>query len=135
MDKETGKEVLIGGKPVTAETSFKPEKSEGTDDVTFTFDAEELKGHEIVVFEKLYVTVKEDEGAAEVELTNHEDIEAKSQTVKLTEIPTEPKEPDAPTPSAPKTGDNTNLWIPVVVLLAALGGIVAVIIRIRRKRF
>ena len=134
MDKETGKEVLINGKPVTAETTFKPEKPEGTVDVTFTFDAEALKGHDVVVFEKLYVTVKEEDKEKEIELTNHEDIQAESQTVKLTEIPTEPKKP-ADTPDAPKTGDTTNLWIPIAVLVAALAGIVAVIIRIRRKKF
>jgi LPXTG-motif cell wall-anchored protein len=69
-----------------------------------------------------------------VELTNHEDIQAESQTVKLTEVPTEPEKP-ADTPDAPKTGDTTNLWIPVAVLVAAFAGIVAVIIRIRRKKF
>ena len=134
MDKETGKEVLIDGKPVTAETTFKPEKPEGTVDVAFNFDAEALKGHDVVVFEKLFVTVKEKEEEKEIELTNHEDIQAESQTVKLTEVPTEPEKP-ADTPDAPKTGDTTNLWIPIAVLVAALVGIVAVIIRIRRKKF
>jgi len=133
MDKETGKEVWNSGKPVTAETTFKPEKSEGTVDVTFTFDAAELKGHEVVVFEKLYVTAKGEDEEKEMELTSHEDIDAKSQTVKLTEVPTEP-EKSAGTPSAPKTEDTTNLWIPIAILSAAFVGIVAVIIRIRRKK-
>ena len=88
----------------------------------------------MVVFEKLYVTVKEEDKEKEIELTNHEDIQAESQTVKLTEVPTEPEKP-VDTPDAPKTGDTTNLWIPVAVLVAALAGIVAVIIRIRRKKF
>ena len=134
MDKETGKEVQIDGKPVTAETIFQPEKTEGTVDVIFNFDATTLKGHDVVVFEKLYVTMKEEDKEKEVELTNHEDIQAESQTVKLTEVPTEPEKP-ADTPDAPKTGDTTNLWIPVAVLVAAFAGIVAVIIRIRRKKF
>jgi LPXTG-motif cell wall-anchored protein len=134
MNKETGKEVLIDGKPVTAETTFKPEKPEGTVDVTFTFDAEALKGHDVVVFEKLYVTVKEEDKEKEIELTNHEDIQAESQTVKLTEVPTEPEKP-VDTPDAPKTGDTTNLWIPVAVLVAALAGIIVVVIRIHRKKF
>lgn len=98
------------------------------------FYAEALKGHNVVVFEKLYVTVKEEDKEKEVELTNHEDIQAESQTVKLTEIPTESQKP-ADTPDAPKTGDTTNLWIPIAVLVVALAGIVAVIIRIRRKKF
>jgi len=69
-----------------------------------------------------------------IELTSHEDIEDKSQTVKLTEIPPEPENP-VETPSVPKTGDTTNLWIPIAVLSAAFIGIVAVIIHIRRKKF
>ncbi len=134
MDKETGKEVQIDGKPVAAETTFQPEKAEGTVDVIFHFDATTLKGHDVVVFEKLYVTTKDGDKEKEVELTNHEDIEAESQTIKLTEVPTEPEKP-ADTPDAPKTGDTTNLWIPIAVLAAALAGIVAVVIRIRRKKF
>lgn len=138
MDKETGKEVQIDGKLVTAETTFQPEKAEGTVDVIFHFDATTLKGHDVVVFEKLYVTTKDGDKEKEVELANHEDIQAESQTVKLTEVPTEPEKPvETPgnTPDAPKTGDTTNLWVPIAVLTAALAGIVVVVIRIRRKKF
>lgn len=39
------------------------------------------------------------------------------------------------TPDAPKTGDTTNLWIPVTILMAAFAGIIVVTIRIRRKKF
>lgn len=134
MDKETGKEVQIDGKPVTAETTFQPEKAEGTVEVIFNFDATALKGHDVVVFEKLYVTTKDGNKEKEVELTSHEDIQAESQTVKLTEVPTEPEKP-VDTPDAPKTGDTTNLWIPVAVLVAALAGIIVVVIRIHRKKF
>lgn len=35
MDKEAGKEVVVDGKPVTVEMTFKPGKPEGTVDVTF----------------------------------------------------------------------------------------------------
>ena len=84
------------------------------------------------------MTVKKEDREKEVELANNEDIETESQTVKLTEVPTEPEKPvETPekTPDAPKTGDTTNLWIPLAVLTAALAGIVVVIIRIRRKKF
>lgn len=140
MDKETGKEVLINGKPVISETTFRPETAEGILDVPFNFDATGLKGHDVVVFEKLYVTVKDDKEEKDVEVTSHEDITAESQTVKLIEVPEEPEEPEKPetppteTPDVPQTGDTTNLWIPIVVLLAALAGIVAVAVRIYRKR-
>jgi len=134
MDKETGKEVLVNGKPVTSETTFRPETAEGILDVPFTFDATGLKGHDLVVFEKLYVTVKADKGEKDVEVTSHEDITAESQTVKLIEEPEKPKTPPVETPDVPQTGDTTNLWIPIVVLLVALAGIVAVAVRIYRKR-
>ena len=137
MDKETGKEVLVDGKPVIAETTFRPETAEGLLDVPFTFDATGLGGHDVVVFEKLYVTLKEGKEEKEVEVTSHEDITAESQTIKLVEVPEEPETPTPPsveTPPTPKTGDTTNLWAPIVILLAALAGIVAVVIRISRKR-
>ena len=118
MDKETGKEVLINGKPVTAETTFKPEESSGSVDVTFTFDATELKGHDVVVFEKLFVTMKEEDKEKELEVTSHEDIKAKSQTVKLTEVPTEPKEPDISSPV--KTGDDAPILLYICIAAGSL---------------
>jgi hypothetical protein len=118
MDKETGKEVLNDGKPVTAETTFKPEESSGSVDVTFTFDATELKGHDVVVFEKLFVTMKEEDNEKEVEVTSHEDIKAKSQTVKLTEVPTEPKEPDISSPV--KTGDEAPILLYICIAAGSL---------------
>ena len=118
MDKETGKEVLIDGKPVTAETTFKPEESSGSVDVTFTFDATELKGHDVVVFEKLFVTMKEEDKEKELEVTSHEDIKAKSQTVKLTEVPTEPKEPDISSPV--KTGDDAPILLYICIAAGSL---------------
>ena len=91
MDQETGKEVLIDGKPVTAETTFRPETAEGTLNVPFTFDATGLGGHDVVVFEKLFVTRKDGKEEKETEIASHEDIEAKSQTIRLTEIPGTPE--------------------------------------------
>ena len=118
MDKETGKEVLIDGRPVTAETTFKPEKSSGTVDVTFTFDATELKGHDVVVFEKLFVTVKEGDKEQEIEVTSHEDLQAESQTVKLTEVPAEPKTPDVSSPV--KTGDDAPILLYICIAAGSL---------------
>ena len=134
MDQETGKEVLVDGKPVTAETTFRPETAEGTLDVPFTFDATGLGGHDVVVFEKLFVTAKDDKREKNVEVASHEDITAENQTVKLIKIPEKPEKPPVETPEIPQTGDDTNLWVSIVVLLAALAGIVVVAIRIYRKR-
>ena len=76
MDKATGKALLVDGKEVTAETTFTPEKADGSVEVTFTFDASSLKGKEVVVFERLYI--------GENEIAAHTDIEDKNQTVSFT---------------------------------------------------
>lgn len=117
MDKETGKEILVNEKPVTAEAEFSSEESDGSVDVTFTFDASGLNGHDVVVFEKLFLL----ENETETEITSHEDIQDEGQTVKLTETP---KEPPKTTPPV-KTGDDTTL-LPFIILagtafLAAVG--------------
>ena len=73
MDKATGEPLLIHNKEVTAETTFTAEKTDGTVDVVFTFDASALKGHSIVVFEKVFI--------GEKEILAHEDIHDKEQTI------------------------------------------------------
>ena len=131
MDKETGKEVLIAGKPVTSEATFKPENSEGTVEVTFTFDATSLSGHDVVVFEKLYVSTGDKDNKKEVELTNHEDINDNDQTVKITDVPKDT--PDISTPV--KTGDDTPLLLYAGIAAGALllAGI-ATVIYFRKKK-
>ena len=131
IDKETGKEVLIDGKPVTSEATFKPENSEGTVEVTFTFDATSLSGHDVVVFEKLYVSTGDKENKNEVELTNHEDINDNDQTVKITDVPKDT--PDISTPV--KTGDDTPLLLYAGIAAGALllAGI-ATVIYFRKKK-
>ena len=54
MDKSTGSPLLAKGQEVTAEKAFIAESSNGTVDVAFNFDASELKGATVVVFEELY---------------------------------------------------------------------------------
>ena len=131
MDKETGKEVLIDGKPVTSEATFKPENSEGAVEVTFTFDATALSGHDVVVFEKLYVSTGDKDNKKEVELTNHEDINDNDQTVKITDVPKDT--PDISTPV--KTGDDTPLLLYAGIAAGALllAGI-ATVIYFRKKK-
>lgn len=76
MDAETG-ESLKGadGKEITASTKFTPQAQDGTQDVTFTFDASALGGAKTVVFEKLFV-----EGTL---IGLHEDLTDKDQTVEI----------------------------------------------------
>lgn len=111
MDKVTGEVLLIDGIPVTAKRGFTAEKSSGTIDVEFTFQSKGMDEKELVVFEKLYMTVNGEEVAV------HEDLEDKDQTVKLVREPRPPK--------SPKTGDGSagNVW--TYLLLAGAGAAAA----------
>ncbi len=84
MDKETGKAVLADGKEITASTTFTPEKSEGSVDVIFTFDASVVAPKTVVAFETL--TYKK------IQIAVHADIEDKDQTVYITTIRTSAKD-------------------------------------------
>lgn len=76
MDSETG-EALKGadGKDITASAKFTPQAKDGTQDVTFTFDASALGGAKTVVFEKLFV-----DGTL---IGSHEDPTDQDQTVEI----------------------------------------------------
>ena len=98
MDKATGKEFEPA---VKATAKFKPTASEGSVDVTFTFDASALAGRSVVAFE--VVTL---DGQV---VATHEDINDAGQTVEFTTPespkPSEPKPKETPkTKVTPKTG-------------------------------
>ena len=80
MDKETGKAVLADGKEITASTTFTPEKSDGSVDVIFTFDASVVAPKTVVAFETL--TYKK------IQIAVHADIEDKDQTVYIPKVRT-----------------------------------------------
>ena len=84
MDKETGKTVLADGKEITASTTFTPEKSEGSVDVIFTFDASIVAPKTVVAFETL--TYKK------IQIAVHADVEDKDQTVYIPTIRTSAKD-------------------------------------------
>lgn len=73
MDKETGEPLLVGEQQVTAELEFTPTNSEGTVELTYTFDASALAGKSVVVFEDLY--------QEENVVASHSDINDEGQTV------------------------------------------------------
>lgn len=76
MDAETGGALKgADGKDITASAKFTPQAQDGTQDVTFTFDASELGGAKTVVFEKLFV-----DGTL---IGSHEDPTDKDQTVEI----------------------------------------------------
>ena len=73
MDKSTGEPLLVNEQPVTAELDFTPTSSEGTVELTYTFDASALAGKSVVVFEDLY--------QGENVVASHADLEDEGQTV------------------------------------------------------
>ena len=73
MDKETGEPLLAGEQQVTAELEFTPTSSEGSVELTYTFDGSALAGKSVVVFEDLY--------QGENVVASHADINDEGQTV------------------------------------------------------
>lgn len=89
MDKTTGKELVLNGETITAETTFIPTEPNGETTVEFVFDSKYIKADtDIVVFESLY---KDNQ-----QLAVHADIEDEGQTVtvKVPEIKTTAKAND-----------------------------------------
>lgn len=105
MDKKTGKEVLVNGKPVTATKTFTPAEPNGTVNVIFEFDATGING-ELVVFETLF--------HADVEVADHSDIDSKSQSVTI-------GSPEAEV--TPKTG-MAIFFIIIALIMAGGAGII-----------
>ncbi|MBR4862871.1 MAG: VaFE repeat-containing surface-anchored protein, partial [Firmicutes bacterium] len=133
MDQATGGQLLVDGKPVTAETRFKATAANCSVDVTFTFDGSELGGKSLVVFEELFLlTDLNVDGTAETETkaAEHQDITDEGQTVLLKapeEEPTEEPEEDEPEEeepktNVPKTGDTAHAWLWMMLLAAAAFG-------------
>lgn len=76
MDAETGVALKgADGKEITASAKFTPQAQDGSQDVTFAFDASALGGAKTVVFEKLFV-----DGTL---IGSHEDPADKDQTVEI----------------------------------------------------
>lgn len=85
-NKESGKLVTNeDGSVVVATKTFKAEAADGTVDVTFEFDSNEVAGHSLVAFE----TLCEGESADGREIVRHADIDNVSQTVHAPLIATE----------------------------------------------
>lgn len=78
MVKETGKALEENGIPVAAEKTFVPDASSGTVDMQFVFNAEDLEGYSIVIFEELY--------AGSSLVASHRDMEDDGQTVYIPKI-------------------------------------------------
>lgn len=66
----------------------------------------------------------------DIEVANHEDIEDEGQTV---QVDKKPEKEVPPTTDIPKTGDNSNVWIWIVLLVLAGSGITAARVVQRKK--
>lgn len=120
MDKESGEHLIVNETVVTADTSFKAEDKEGSEEVSFTLDATDLAGKDLVVFEKLYNKDGE-------EIASHEDLKSEKQTVHF-KSKDEPKKAakklttpgKKATTKRVKTGDILDLldWILIALITA-----------------
>ena len=81
MVKSTGKPLTVGGKEVTAEKIFSPEKADGKVKVTFRFDATGLENEDLVVFEELYTGTSL--------IGDHKDLSDRWQTVSFPGVETD----------------------------------------------
>ena len=141
MLKKENAELLINGKRVESDYTFTADSENMKVEVAFTFDATSFNGKQLVTFEELYDLSNPDEPK---KVTEHKDIEDKGQTITFKEKPEVPKEPEKPetpqTPEkpsrpsdSPKTGDNTNLYELLVLLLTSGAGLAGIFFYKRRK--
>ena len=130
MDKETGKELIVGGKKVISNMTFTAQASSGSVDMEFSFDASAQTSDVLVAFETL---VCNDNTVAE-----HADIEDVAQTVTSMEVdPEQPIETIANangtgtdkatlTKSAPKTSDTfSRVTLAAAILIAVVSACIA----------
>ena len=75
VDKETGKELLVDGEPVTQEMAFTAGRASGTKKLKFEFDTTGLAGKSFVVYETLTLE--------DVEVAEHKDINDEGQTIHI----------------------------------------------------
>lgn len=80
VDKETGKELLVDGEPVTQEMAFTAGRASGTKKLKFEFDTTGLAGKSFVVYEILTLE--------DVEVAEHKDINDEGQTIHIPEAHT-----------------------------------------------
>lgn len=132
VDKKSGQPIRVNGKAITAERPFTAGAANGTVEMKFHFDSTLLKGRTLVVFEELYIT---EESGKKVKIASHADVNDAAQSVKINtpeaeKTPAKTVTPQAGKPAAgsagvtaPKTGDNSRLWVYISLLTgaAALG--------------
>ena len=136
MDKADGKEMTDkNNRKITGRTTFTPEKSAGTVEMTFELDARELGGKAVVVFENLYD--EEDHLIADEANIDNADqtiiYKNNEKSAVSPKINTDNPKPSSSIRKSPKTGveNHTFLWM---LTLGSLGTAVAAGIAIYRKK-
>lgn len=116
MNKTTGQPAKANGKEIVGDATFVAKAEEGTVQVSFRFNAADLKAGDYVVFETLYEVNAET--GDEKPVASHRDLNDKSQTVRR-----------PPTPNNKvRTGDNNNLVLWLALLAAASAGTAGIIL-------
>lgn len=117
MDKESGQALKNGDHPIISSTVFVPETPNGTVDIIFEFDSRELEGRTLVVFEELEYREKI--------IAVHQDLQDTAQTVQVLKT-------DIPVVHTPKTGDDGNMGLWIMLLIASIAAMV-IVWRINKK--
>lgn len=107
--KDTGKQLYVGDKPVTAEREFTPNAASGYVELEFSFDSSAFDGKELVAFESL--------SKDGVEVAVHENVDDAAQTVTVDSLN------GAKGKAYSKTGVSMSdyAWLGWMLLLAAVG--------------
>ena len=131
MVKEENTELMINGKRVENSYEFVADSEKMEVKISFTFNDSDLGGKNLVTFEELYDITNPDKPK---KVSEHKDINDSNQTVTVKEKPEKPKTPSPKTPekpnpvpksSLPKTGDTTNFYWLLGLLLVSGTGIIA----------
>ncbi len=133
MDKETGQAVTdSNGKEVTAEKTFVTENAQGTVDIELPLDSRQLTGHDLVVFESMYL--------GGTKCIEHADLENSSQTVHVLDVPAKTAGPAVTESNAPqsgqalpKTGDHIAIGAIAACIALAMSCAALVLISVRRR--
>ena len=92
-------------------------------DVAFDFTIHGIEDTDLVIFEKLMML--DNENNKETEVGSHEDWDDKDQTVYVEK---------SPRPHNPKTGDTTRVYIPLLMMVVSLAGIISLVVFKRKLR-
>jgi len=120
MNKTTGQPAKAGGKEIVGDATFVAKDTKGTVQVTFRFNAADLKAGDYVVFETLYEVNAET--GDEKPVASHRDLNDKSQTVRRPS-----------TPPGPRTGDENMPFVWIAVLAASCMAAFGIYASKRRK--